>query len=469
MRLLAPSRGTHTYWTDKDPVIFEGVIGLTKDRLFPGSLEYFIGDGAHKYSELPKYGGAEASSTKKNNTLVLRDGSGKIDSASLPDATSSAAGAVKASTTKAADNVVKADSNGGLSGWKESIINAIISDDGSGGLGTDTNGNMIVDFNQMPTDKFEALLKSLKMLIPLSADMDLYVDTNSAAASDTVVDGRGTEALPFKTIQGVVNFATSTYSCGSRTLTIKVKAGTYNESVTLPEYSYGTGGIVIKSASDLKDVIVDAPLRSDGLRATSIAADGGKWEIRRIIARRVENPTSATSYPVVSCFAAEGNSTRLYLSGCSAIQTLPADPTILATSNNYTVRVINVEQGAQIRIYPDTVPFEINVAKNTGTYPNVTAISVLRNSNITNVGTSLNDYDLEIKCSGSCDTFFSAGSKSQYDNLSGPNVFAFTGTVTGKKYALTGASCTNNTGGNTDFFPGNVAGTVDTATYCYYA
>lgn len=533
IRLIAPTRDTATAWSENDPLVPEGVLCLVKDRLFEGSLEYFIGDGEHKYSELTMlYAGAPLSRTGAANhsplaaegkstldpswlpaatsstlgavmvsttgaagkvpiaaagassldpswlptsvsgaanKIPIAGSNGKLDPTWFPEATSTTLGAVKASTTTAANNVVKADGNGSLDGWKDAIIDAIIADDGSGGLVTDGNGNLAVDFSQMPTDKFEDLLKSLKMLIPLSSNKDLFVDTNSAAASDNIVDGRGTEALPFKTIQGAVNYATSTYSVGSRTLNIKVKAGTYNESVTLPEYSYGTGGIVIKPASGQKDVIVEAPVRSDGLRYTCIGAVGGKWSVERIIAHRVENPTTATSFPVVGCFAADGNATRLYLTGCSAIQALPVDPTILNDSNNYTVRVIAADQGAQIRIYPDTVPFEISTAKNSDTYPSVAAISVLRNSNITNVGTSTNDYDMEIDCSGSCDVFFQAGSKSQYDNLSGPNLFTFVGNVTGKKFTLTGASCTNITGGDADFFPGDVAGTLDASTYCYYA
>ena len=51
-----------------------------------------------------------------------------------------------------------------------------------------------------------------------------YVDVNNPNAADTNVEGRGTEALPFKTIQAALD--NSSFEAGD---TVYVKPGTYNE------------------------------------------------------------------------------------------------------------------------------------------------------------------------------------------------------------------------------------------------
>lgn len=112
VRLIAPTRDTHTNWTAIDPVIPEGVMCFTYDRLFNGSIEYVVGDGTKRYSQLPKFAGATMSATSVANTGVLRDGNGKIDRDSLPVATSSQYGVVKASTAGGAGQAILGDANG---------------------------------------------------------------------------------------------------------------------------------------------------------------------------------------------------------------------------------------------------------------------------------------------------------------------------------------------------------------------
>ena len=118
------------------------------------------------------------------------------------------------------------------------------------GLKFSSSGAMQVDFSDMPTDKFEALLKALKMLIPLSANLDLYVDTNG---SNTIENGRGTQAKPFATINGALTYVTQTYNLNSCNVTIYVMNGDYGDATTvLPAYSTGSGVIQIRSLSGNK-------------------------------------------------------------------------------------------------------------------------------------------------------------------------------------------------------------------------
>lgn len=468
-RLIAPSRDTHNNWTDKDPVIFEGVFGLTKDRLFPGSLEYFLGDGVHKYSELPKYGGAEASILNKAYTLVLRDANGKIDSDSIdfpevPDATPTIKGIVKASANQATDNAIKSDANGSLDGWREALADTLA--DANGGLiKNPSTGKLNVDFSQMPTDKFEELLKSLKMLIPLTANLNLYVDTNSSAAADTIIDGRGTEALPFKTIQAAVNYATGTYALGNYNIRILVATGTYNESVTLPDFSRGTGHIEIITKSGERDVIVNAVLDSNGTRQACFGATGGTWVISYMDARRIENPTTARNFPAVGCYMASNSGTTLSLYGVAARQSVPNVASF--DSSSYACRVISADYGATVSMRHSKMPFIIETATITGG-PSVVALHVSRKGTLNLYRSSNDTLSHDVNCSGSCSAFLSVSQGGQVSRISTGSAFNFTGTVTGKRYDLTtGSSVVVD--GNADFFPGDTEGTVETSTYCWYA
>lgn len=474
LRLLAPSRGTHTYWTDKDPVILEGVIGLTKDRLFPGSLEYFIGDGEHKYSELPKYGGAEASILSKAYTLVLRDANGKIDKASLPtdlsdlvdvpDATPTVKGIVKASTTTQPDNAVKSDSNGSLEGWKNAIVDAITDNNGANGLTTDNNGNLAVDFSQMPTAKFEALLKSLKMLVPLSANKTIYVDTNHSNAGDTIIDGRGEEVLPFKTIQAAVDYVTSTYSIGAYKVYIRIKAGTYDEGVSLPTYTRTSGSIeIISDSGNQNDVIIHPLISPDtGTRQSGFVAGGGFWILRHLTVERIENPTTSTT-AAPGCYQAEGANTTLSIYGCAAIQKMP-EGLDFTDKNNYVVRIFEATLGATIRLMHDATPGVIHAEKTTDG-PVVHVFSITRDGTL---ALAKNSAARTIECEGSCSTFINMNQKGKLTSLSsGPLIEFVNNNVTGKRYSLS-SGATGLDGLSLTYFPGDTEGTVDANTFCWY-
>lgn len=480
-RLIAPSRDTHTNWSDKDPVIKEGVLGFTKDRLFNGSLEYFLGDGVHKYSELTKYAAAEASSSKKANTLVLRNSSGKIDKASLPDdltdlvtfpdATPTTKGVVKASTTTAADNAVKSDADGGLDGWKNAIIDAIIADDGSGGLSQGTDGNLEVDFDAMYNhnrSKFEALLKSLKMQVPLEQDMDFYVDTENDNASDTIVDGRGSRALPFKTIQACVNFVTQNYALGAYDVTIHVVEGTYSENLTLPQYTR-TSGIIVISADDY-----DHPPTITNYRSVNfvITANGGHWYLCRlnIEGRFSTNHANKTYFP--GCIQSHNSGTSVTIRACniSAEYTGDAhgytDESEVFHSKTMEIRTLYCDAGS-ISISPYIAGYQTTLSCIKGNASAACMIRALRNGVFT---LSKSEYDddgirFEVPCSGTMDYFCWFGSGAKFQTGGSGISQQFSGTITGDAYAVSGgASISIPTGG----LPGDVAGSsVESATYSW--
>ena len=64
---------------------------------------------------------------------------------------------------------------------------------GDDGITINGAGEIAVDFSQMPTDKFEDLLKSIRVPIWLTANKSFYV--NGETGSDTLDDGRGENHL----------------------------------------------------------------------------------------------------------------------------------------------------------------------------------------------------------------------------------------------------------------------------------
>lgn len=108
-------------------------------------------------------------------------------------------------------------------------------------------GKLLVDFEQMPQSVKDGILKSLDMLVPLRNNLVLYVSTTG---SDTIVEGRGTDDLPFATIGGAAQYVASTYNLGSNNVYIIVNPGNYGTATTmLPAYTTSTGTIIIRSAN----------------------------------------------------------------------------------------------------------------------------------------------------------------------------------------------------------------------------
>jgi hypothetical protein len=71
-----------------------------------------------------------------------------------------------------------------------------------GGLNV-TAGHLYVDFASMPTDKFEQMLRSIRVQLWLEANKTWYVRTDGSDAND----GSANDAAhAFRTIQGAINY-----------------------------------------------------------------------------------------------------------------------------------------------------------------------------------------------------------------------------------------------------------------------
>ncbi len=134
----------------------------------------------------------------------------------------------------------------------QTIILAICQE--GGGLNVDENGQLYVDFDSMPTDKFEAMLKSIRVPIWLSATLQIYVDPENGVDDSDAGYGFST-ALPFKTIPYALSFVTDNFNLGSYTCYINLMDGEYpsssptstSQQLTLPKYNTGTGVIYLRA------------------------------------------------------------------------------------------------------------------------------------------------------------------------------------------------------------------------------
>ena len=106
-------------------------------------------------------------------------------------------------------------------------------------------GRVSVDFSQMPTDKFEALLKQIRVPIWLTANKNFYV--NGTTGSDTLDEGRGeSEGKPFKTIQACLYFICDNYNMSTYYAKVNISKNTYNEDIVLPDFNSSGGYIYIE-------------------------------------------------------------------------------------------------------------------------------------------------------------------------------------------------------------------------------
>ena len=123
-------------------------------------------------------------------------------------------------------------------------INTKIKVDPDGGI-INSTGGLAVDFSKMPTDKMEALLKTIRVPIFLERHKNFYVD-GSIGNDSTNIEGIGeTPEKPFKTIQACVNYISTNYNINSRAVYIMVNDGTYSR-FTLGDYTRTTGLIALR-------------------------------------------------------------------------------------------------------------------------------------------------------------------------------------------------------------------------------
>lgn len=343
---------------------------------------------------------------------------------------------------------------------QKKAINEALADADSGLVVDDATGKLTVDFSHMPTDKFEELLSGLKMQVPLSEDLELHVDTQSAAAGDDIVDGRGAADKPFKTVGACVAWATGHYALENHNVTILVHPGTYDESVTCPSYNATTGYFTIAASDDAHPPVI----RRDSVVANTvrvISVTGGRWAFRRLslVCNPIDVNTTRNWYAYV--LYVSNATARLY--GCELS---------LAYYGSQTTRVrmwcLSVGNGS-LFIHP-IATYNTKISCHLGDGHYLYVLDAGDNGSLQWTGSFDTSLAFDALCSGDWTHFAYASGGLLSSAGSGTEFIRFVvepnRTATGSKYrAVNGGRIVAPTGG----FPGtDGTGSVEAETYSWY-
>ena len=311
---------------------------------------------------------------------------------------------------------------------------------GEDGLVMQSDGSAAVDFDAMPTDKFEAMLKSIRVPIWLEANKAFYV--NQATGSDTLDNGRGeSESKPFKTIQACVNYVCENYNMSRYNATIYIADGVYSGSVSLPSYSTSTGTITIRSSSGTaSSVTIDRV----------VCTKACTWSLMQLTIKHPDKTTAGWQYAINAQNSAV---ISLYdvIVDMTDFEKTNGDVAVLGCSNGGTINVsanwnTNI-CGLEVKV-SETCEFSSLMRVDTGG-------KVLANADITMTGN--HEFNPTVYVNSLSQVSFVRTSAPYPDHQ--PTVIA-NGTYTGQRYQVLRNSIVQTGGGGAELFPGDTAGTM---------
>lgn len=328
------------------------------------------------------------------------------------------------------------------------------------GLKIGADGSLDVDFGDMPTDKFEELLKSIRVPIWVERTKKFYVDKSTG--SDTLDDGRGeSESKAFKTIQACVDYVTSNYNLNKNNVGIYIAPGVYEESLTLGSFSRTTGYIALIDKEGNYGVTIRATNKN------VIRVEGGEWFLRGIIVESLVTAFDDGISHFVGAIAAVGG--MVHLEGCDLLQeyTGPAP-----TSGFVYMRMVGAYDSGTVIQIDATSRARNHLRFHRG---NATSMEVLfadRGGTIQCVGSNSSPDYVTIRCEGE-NSDFACLYNSKFYNIGGTvNAARFAiedgRAVTGRRYLLINNSLCNTGGQGAEFFPGDASGSIENSTYCVY-
>lgn len=323
------------------------------------------------------------------------------------------------------------------------------------GLKIGKDGSLDVDFGDMPTDKFEALLKSIRVPIWLTKNKNFYV--NGTTGSDTLGDGRGeSEGKPFKTIQACVSYVCENYNIGPYNLIINVAAGVYAENLVIPEIARTTGTLFIWGHSQT-DTIIETGNQATRQAVTVKVEAFSRVDIRRFTIKAIDSKLNPGLENIYLDAFSSAKYAKVDIRECvlEGYQTTASENLDLNR-----MRVISNEGGVAL-----TAPIAIK-----GIYTAVSKGNKISGIVVYTGGT------IAIQGDTSANTFEMSGDFLYTVNVSGGfierNVNSkpvVSGEATGKRYYCTSGGGISTLGGGPDYFPGSIAGTVQTETYSWYS
>lgn len=325
---------------------------------------------------------------------------------------------------------------------KEDLISQIVQE--GGGLSVDENGQIYVDFDSMPTDKFEAMLKSIRVPIWLSAHKNFYV--NQATGSDTLDSGRGESASkPFKSLQAAINFVADNYNLSNYNATISIAEG-YSSPREVVLKAYNTvSGLIVISGPDQNDI--------------------SKVKLGKV---RIDN---ASIYRLQDLTCKPSNADT-FLAGVHAmagridLQNVLVDISETVVSGG-SLYALHAESTGLIRVYAtDSNEIKNGCTIKIGSAMSASAIGAISANSGGNIQFTA---DVVIDGDGTLTQTVIAMNlgvvRRTLSSLVNPGrlpLFTANGTVTGMRYRASGNGIIASSGGGAEFFPGTIAGTTDT-------
>lgn len=327
---------------------------------------------------------------------------------------------------------------------------------GDDGITINEAGEIAVDFSEMPTDKFEDLLKSIRVPIWLSSNKSFYV--NRETGSDTIVDGIGeSSSKPFKTISACVKYVTDNYNIGTYTAYINISGGTYKEALSFGGYSRSTGNIVLRPLADTGRVTIQNP----DVNAITFAIQDGTYTLQDIdVINNVSTSNVVRNSTVVTC---------LYVNNYASVLCLDC-------GFYFNVSSTNKPAAFNGRILWGGVFGTLNLQNNT-TIKATNSAGYVLNAAFTSGSARIAFFgsDTQTYCyiSGDYSNVISTSNAFISANTNGPlsDVIVTTPggeTCTGRRYRAEAGGAIDTVGGGPEFFPGTEAGSVDSSTYSWY-
>ena len=350
---------------------------------------------------------------------------------------------------------------------QKAVINSALVDTESGLAVDPETGRVQVDFSQMPTVKFEELLSGLRMQVPLDQNLSLYVDANSENADDVIVEGRGTAALPFKTLSACLDYATQKYAIGSHIVTIRLKEGEYllPQMIQLSDVNRTTGSFYIVS----EDGYGRAVIGNSSPQNTLFEFLGGTWRFVGVkFNLQTTDPGDSLPHNPACIIALYGSD--IFIESCQFVAKYLGE-----ARDRTSVRGIAVDLQSNLYIVPNNLgptTFEID-SGNASLSSRSCALYIAENSHLYLTSTNEAETTSEaykILFAGKMKEVLYVSASSSATFWGGGLYYGSFGTISGK--TLSAQSYSVNGGSHVSFgsistLPGS-EGYVDTQTYSWY-
>ena len=252
----------------------------------------------------------------------------------------------------------------------------------------------------------------------------------------------------------------SNYNVGNYIVSIIVSSGTYEEKLTLGSYSRTSGYIIIQAATNETVTISTENGNLVSIRSNSV------WYIRNInIIHNIYSPNNgiANFFHTISV----GTNSTANLAGCTIKTEYSGES---PSSGTATIRMFHAGNSSQLSLCLYSNESSIEYHKGNANWLYVFFAD--GGGTIRIEGSNDSSVEGEITVFGECTSFAMASGGSIFVNSSYlvDPVFTVPGdkSATGKRYEATSGGTINTGGQGTEYFPGDSAGTVETASYSWY-